>query len=344
MNVIAQEEIYNDSHQIIVDVRSPGEYEAYHIHGAINMPLFTDDERQHIGTVYKQVSDVEAKKIGMDYTAKKLNAWMTEVLEWTSNFDRIILYCQRGGMRSKSLVALFNSIGFDSIHQLEGGIKGHRQYISDSLPGLLSQKTYVVLHGNTGVGKTLLLKALQDKKIGVMDLEKMAENAGSVFGDILYPAKSPSQKQFEEKLYHTLRTSPTDYLFTESESKRIGHVILPPWMMTKMEEGKHILVDATIDVRTHNLISDYDVKGNEDAMIHCVECLRKRISNETADQLIDDLNQNRIEEFVATLLVHYYDPLYAYTINKYTYDYRLEFLNLDQAVEALETVYRKDLQ
>ena len=163
MNTIPQNNIYDDVNQIIVDVRSPGEYEEYHIEGAINLPLFSDEERKHIGTTYKQVSDLEAKKLGITYTANKLDDWMNEVVKWTENYDRVILYCQRGGMRSKSLVALFNSIGFDQIFQLIGGIKAHRQYITDSLPEILKTKTFVVLHGYTGVGKTLVLKEFQSQ-------------------------------------------------------------------------------------------------------------------------------------------------------------------------------------
>lgn len=344
MHIISQAAIYETVNQIIVDVRSPGEYEAYHIQNAVNMPLFSDDERIKVGTAYKQVSSLEAKKLGMTYTANKLDFWMNQIITWTENYDRVILYCQRGGMRSKSLVALFNSIGFEQVHQLEGGIKAHRQYISDVLPEILEEKTFVVLHGHTGVGKTLLLKALDQVDIGVLDLEKMAENAGSVFGDIMYPDKSPSQKQFEEKLFYHLIYSKTSFIFTESESKRIGHVSLPEWMMTKMVEGKHILIEADLEVRTNNLISDYDVSGKEEALIHCVEMLRKRISNEKADELIEAVKKNNLNYFVSTILPLYYDPLYQYTINKYTYDFKINFLNLKQATEELQAVYRKEFQ
>ena len=36
----------------IVDVRSPGEFEQGHVPGAVNLPLFSNEERAQVGTVY----------------------------------------------------------------------------------------------------------------------------------------------------------------------------------------------------------------------------------------------------------------------------------------------------
>ena len=38
----------------LIDVRSPGEYAIGHIPGAVNIPLFSDEERAKVGTLYKQ--------------------------------------------------------------------------------------------------------------------------------------------------------------------------------------------------------------------------------------------------------------------------------------------------
>jgi len=344
MNIIEQADLYKQSNQLIIDVRSPMEYDDYHIHLGINYPLFSNEEREQIGKTYKQVSDLEAKKLGVQYMAKNLNDWMTQVIEWNEKYDRVIFYCQRGGMRSRSLVALFNSLGFDNIYQLRGGIKGHRQYMSDSLPSLLKDRKIVVLHGHTGVGKTKILQELTKHGIATLDLEKFAENAGSVFGNILYPKPAPSQKQFEELVYYHLLTAPTSYVFTESESKRIGKVFLPDWLMDHMKLGDHILIEASIQVRTDNLVVDYKTDRNDEALIDCLNHLRKRLSNETTDELIQDLKDDRVDLFVEKLLVQYYDPLYQYTIDKYDFDYKIEFKNTQQATHDVMVVYRKEIQ
>ncbi len=37
----------------VLDVRSPGEYNHAHIPGAYSLPLFSDEERKVVGTIYK---------------------------------------------------------------------------------------------------------------------------------------------------------------------------------------------------------------------------------------------------------------------------------------------------
>ena len=38
----------------VIDVRSPSEYSQGHIPGAFNVPLFLDEERKIVGTLYKK--------------------------------------------------------------------------------------------------------------------------------------------------------------------------------------------------------------------------------------------------------------------------------------------------
>ena len=53
--------------KVLLDVRSPGEYNHAHIPSAISFPLFTDEERKIVGTTYKQKSREDAIKIGLDF-------------------------------------------------------------------------------------------------------------------------------------------------------------------------------------------------------------------------------------------------------------------------------------
>ena len=48
----------------IIDVRTPSEYAEDHIPGAINCPVLDDAQRAEVGTLYKQVSPFEARKLG----------------------------------------------------------------------------------------------------------------------------------------------------------------------------------------------------------------------------------------------------------------------------------------
>ena len=48
----------------VIDARSPGEFAEDRLPGAINVPVLDDRERALVGTVYKQQSAFEAKRIG----------------------------------------------------------------------------------------------------------------------------------------------------------------------------------------------------------------------------------------------------------------------------------------
>ena len=56
----------------VIDVRAPSEFAEDHLPGAINLPVLSDAERAQVGTIYKQVSPFEAKRLGAAYVAANL--------------------------------------------------------------------------------------------------------------------------------------------------------------------------------------------------------------------------------------------------------------------------------
>ena len=61
-----------DEFDTIIDVRSPAEFAEDHIPGAINCPVLDDEERIRVGTLYKQVSPFEAKKVGAALVSRNI--------------------------------------------------------------------------------------------------------------------------------------------------------------------------------------------------------------------------------------------------------------------------------
>ena len=55
----------------LVDVRSPAEFAKGHWPGAVNIPLFSDDERAAVGTAYKQRGRLPAVHLGLSITGPK---------------------------------------------------------------------------------------------------------------------------------------------------------------------------------------------------------------------------------------------------------------------------------
>ena len=185
----------SDESFILIDVRSPSEFASETIPGAINIPIFDDEERKSVGTTYVQQSTDEAKKMGMIAASKKLPAIYEQISELDEKYDKLILFCARGGFRSSSLVSLFMTVGVN-VFKLDKGYKGYRGFINENLPKVIDGVKFVVLYGNTGTGKTDILKFLEEKGQDVLDLETCANHRGSTLGSVGLGNQS-SQKMFE---------------------------------------------------------------------------------------------------------------------------------------------------
>ena len=164
MKDISVQELINFNHYIPVDVRAPIEHHEAAIPGSVNIPLFTDEERKEIGTLYKQAGEEPAKWRAMEIVSPKLPKLLKEIKDLKNSGAEPVIHCWRGGMRSKSVASFLDYAGVSSV-RLSGGYKAYREFILEQIPLLLPEKA-VVLHGMTGTGKTDLLKELQYKEIG----------------------------------------------------------------------------------------------------------------------------------------------------------------------------------
>ena len=296
MKTIKIEDALKLENTIFIDVRTEKEYQDDHILNAYNMPLFNNDEYCEIGTIYKKEGKHEAIDKGFDFVSKKLKDMYSIARELSAKYDHIVIYCARGGMRSGSVANLLTSIGID-LYKLEGGYKAYRNYVLDYLKDIMNEKEFIVLHGLTGVGKTELLVGLKNNNMDIIDLENMARNTGSVFGFITYDEKPPSQKTFETRIFEALFFSKSDFIFIESESKRVGHVLVPNEIYEAIiRDGYHILIECDMKERVKRLCNDYinsrDAKNIED-LKECINTFRKRLGNKTVDEYLELLeNKN----------------------------------------------------
>lgn len=115
----------------------------------------------------------------------------------------MLVYCFRGGKRSRAWVDTLRAIGFET-DVIEGGWKRYRSWVRDSLASLSPRFEYRVLSGMTGCGKTRLLHALERECNQVLDLEGLASHRGSLLG-ALPGDPQPSQKMFDSLLLDRLR-------------------------------------------------------------------------------------------------------------------------------------------
>lgn len=329
---ITIEELKTLDHPILVDVRSEGEFTEATIPGSVNLPLFNNEERVEVGTTYTQATPSLARELGLRIVSPKLPDIVKKVEE-LSQKGPLVLFCWRGGMRSKSLATVVDLMGIP-VYRLHGGYKAYRNQVVAFNENKLPFQV-VVLRGNTGVGKTELLRKLRADGYPAIDLEKLANNRGSVFG-AMGLGSPPSQKKFEGLLYEELETlSKFSYIIVECESKRIGRVTLPTSFFTAMQEGIQILHYDSLKNRVQRLLKEYTAVPNALQEIGtALERLIKTLGHVRVQELRTLLDGGCLDEFTERLLVEYYDKLYAYP-SEPSSDYAF-YVNYEEPAQALK--------
>ena len=264
-----------DDYQII-DVRSPKEFEEGSIPGAINLPILDDAERIVVGTAYKQDSIDKARGLGVDIVSKKLPDYYSKLLKETKEHKHLVFLCARGGYRSSSVVSFLQSIGHKNMWKLHGGYKHYRHFVYENLNSeKLDDIEFIVLYGNTGSGKTKILKALEEKGADMIDLEGYANHRGSTLGGVGLNQQF-SQKKFESLVLDKILNRKGNRIFIEGESRRIGRIVIPEKIFDKILNGIHIKIETDLDMRTEIILEDY-INGHNNEIIEALNCLRKKI-------------------------------------------------------------------
>ncbi|WP_319239588.1 tRNA 2-selenouridine(34) synthase MnmH [uncultured Propionivibrio sp.] len=299
-----------DAFDDIIDVRTPAEFAEDHIPGAINCPVLDNDQRIEIGTMYKQLSPFEAKKLGAAYIAESIarhlrESFLTRPRQW-----RPLIMCWRGGERSGAMTHVLRRIGWNAA-QLDGGYKSYRRHVIDQLETLPAQFHFTVVGGATGNGKSRLLQALARQGQQVLDLEALACHKGSVLG-VLPDTPQPSQKRFETLLLATLaRLDPARPVYVEAESRKIGQVFLPTPLLERIRASACLCIDAPFDARVDFLLRDYDYfVADPNTLDTRLDALRDLHSRETLAKWKTYAHAGEWRTLVAELLQQHYDPLY----------------------------------
>jgi tRNA 2-selenouridine synthase len=296
-------------HLPIIDVRSPGEFAKGHIPNAINIPLFTDEERAHVGTVYVQKSQEAAIKLGYEYVTPKLQDFINEAFKVASN-GKVIVHCWRGGLRSHAFAQHLSDNGFGDVKLIIGGYKAYRNFVFDSLATPTKIK---VLGGYTGSGKTYILEEL--KKLGnqVIDLEGLANHKGSAFGGIGQP-EQPTVEQFENNLYQEFRKLDLSKpIWVEDESYDIGKVKIPKQFFEQMQASQLYFIEISQHERAKHLVIEYGVCDKQ-KLADSIQRISQRLGGLSVKNAIAALEQDDFYE-VAMITLYYYDKLYAKGMN-----------------------------
>lgn len=328
MKEISFEESLTLDNPLYVDVRSPGEYDDDHIPSAVNLPIFDNEERREVGTLYKMAGRDTAVLRGTEIGGRRIGEIINRLSEYRER--DIVIYCARGGMRSGSVASLINSLGI-STYRIRDGYKSYRRYVNDRLSVIKIRPGIFILQGLTGAGKTELIKALENS----IDLEGMAGHRSSVFGGIGLAQKS--QKSFETELLRRIEElENAPYVVIEGESRKVGNLHIPDNIFSQMREGNFIYIDTPLERRISIIRDEYNSFQEHERVIEIVNSLRGKLGNRKADMLVDLYGADRIDEFIEILLLDYYDVLYKHSLEKYEYISVIKNLDTAEASREVE--------
>jgi len=307
----------------VFDVRSPSEFNKARFPGAINLPLFKDDERSNIGTLYKQLGKELAIREGLRIFGPNLISYIQQAETFCKGYykdqvggAKIILYCWRGGMRSAAMSWLLDLYGFN-VSTLVGGYKVFRHWALDQLEKDWKIK---VLGGYTGSGKTRILRELELLGDAVIDLERLANHRGSAFGRLGQGDNQPSQEYFENLLALELFTKTECVskkngdanIWIEDESQRIGNVNIPKSLWIRLKTKRLLFLDIPENVRLNEIINvygEFSVNQLKDAVLR----IQKRLGGDSL-KVLGLLDSGDIKD-AFIILLKYYDRLYIKSLN-----------------------------
>lgn len=307
---IPAEQFLKKSEQIpIIDVRSPAEYELGHIPGAINLPIFDNEERAKVGTRYKQAGRDFAIQLGLEFVGPKLAEFSKQARKIAKS-NQLLVHCWRGGMRSQNMAWLFELIGI-KVEVLRAGYKGYRAYIREQLGADIP---IIILGGSTGSGKTDILKELELLGEQFIDLEGIAHHKGSAFGAI-GEKDQPSNEQFENNLAKEwLKLDFNRAVWLEDESITMGKCGIPFALYKRMRDARVIKVDIPKKVREERLVKEY-ANGDTEGLRNALERISKKLGGLRAKQAFDALEAKDFIT-VADISLQYYDKAYSFGIAK----------------------------
>ena len=301
----------------LIDVRSPNEYYKGHMPNSINIPLFDNEERSIVGTIYKKNGRENAIEEGLKFIERKIDSLLNKLFEYiySQNFNKdeinirnrlIRVYCSRGGMRSTSIAWLLDKFEFNTI-TLNGGYKSYRKWTLNSF----SMKWNIVLiGGKTGTGKTSLLNLLERNSYQVIDLEGFACHRGSTFGGLGMDVQ-PSNEKFENMIAEKLSSfKKQNYIFVEAESANIGKCRIPFEFFKQMKNARRIEIIRSEKNRLEELIKTYSI-FNKKALKESVLRIKKRLGPQRTKNAIDSINEEEWEKVCRSVL-DYYDKCYEY--------------------------------
>jgi tRNA 2-selenouridine synthase len=301
---------FEDEWAAVIDVRSPTEFALDHLPGALNMPVLSDDERAIVGRIYVRESRLKARRLGAALIARNIADHLEGPLNAWKGGLRPLIYCWRGGMRSRSMAMILSEVGFHPF-VLKGGYKNYRAQVRDGLDRLGPQLNIHVLAGLTGTAKTRVLRRMKERNFQVVDFEDLAAHRGSILGSAPSTVQPP-QRLFESRLWASINKFDLSRpVWVESESSKVGDINIPAPLWHNIRSAGQITIRASLDERVKYLLQEYShFVSNPQLLIAPFEFLRQLHSADRLEQWRQWMAGGQFAILVRDLLDKHYDPSY----------------------------------
>ena len=302
--------IFNHGFDNVIDVRSPAEFAEDHIPGAINLPALSNAQRHEVGTIYKQISAFDGRKIGAGMVIRNVADHIDGPLMEKDGAWRPLVYCWRGGQRSGVFSTLLSEIGWRA-DTIKGGYTSFRHLVKTSLYDDPLAHRFILLDGYTGTAKTEILPRLTARGVQVIDLKGLAAHRGSLLGGM--PGGQPSQKAFETSFALALRElDPSRPVVVEAESSKVGQIAIPASVWAAMLAAPRVMIQAPKAARAAYLAKAYrEVIEDPKVVAEKLEPLRRLRGHATVDRWVSLSEEGALVELSHALMVDHYDPSYA---------------------------------
>lgn len=295
---------------LVIDVRSPGEFAEDHVPGAVNLPVLSDAERAEIGTAYVQDSRFRARRRGAAYVARNVAAHLEGALADRDGSFAPLVYCWRGGMRSNAMATIFDQVGWRTT-VLTGGYQTYRRHVTHRLYKEILPQSFVLLDGRTGSAKTEMLGLLEGQGLQTLDLEGLALHRGSLFG-ALAGQPQPSQKSFESQLLAKIDSlDPSRPVVAEAESSKVGDRMIPPALWNRMIHAPRIELRAERPDRARYLVTAYaDLVSDPVALQSAMDRMPVITSAERRAAWQAMIQAGAFADLAEAIMALHYDPAY----------------------------------
>ena len=292
----------------LLDIRSPKEFAAGHIPGALSFPLFSDEQRHQIGTAYKQISQEKAVLMGLDFFGPNMSTMVKQAKKLAPDKE-VLLHCWRGGMRSQSVAWLLDLAGF-KVHLLGFGYKSYRHFVMEQFG---KKYPMLLIGGATGSGKTEILNELSKLNEPVIELERLANHKGSAFGTIGMPPQGTIE-QFENDLALELAALDSGKtIWIEDESISIGKVNVPKSFHSQMRAAPVLKLEIPREVKVKKLAEEY-CKVEKEILFGSITKIQKRLGGLATKEALTAIEAGDMEKMVEIALV-YYDKAYQFELD-----------------------------